>query len=297
MKRWMLAVLLALGLGGAAGSVPGAASPEGSADGPVLTDAVLVDDAGRSPVCRMAGGAGRPQRASLGSAEFLLEHEDLPVPRRSWSRGRAWLTFAPVLNSPRRPSPWGANDAHQHAPEPASPLATADDDDWGSSVTYFFLGTASAGQIVGSTAQPGSAGLTIPFFNVATGTEASTRVALPGGFAGAAAPDVTNDLQGWEWNGMLRVGDRENLRFHLIGGVRYLNFVERLTFSTASPSIVGPPDVFTTQDVFAPKLLLRRSDWRPGRVSPQSPAVARTGQGGAGGHARGGGDEWPIADQ
>ena len=76
------------------------------------------------------------------------------------------------------------------------------------------------------------------------------RVAFPGGFAGVAALDVSNDMQGWEWNGLARVGNRENLRFHLIGGFRYLNLVERLTLDTNSPSIIPPLDVFATQDAF-----------------------------------------------
>ena len=70
--------------------------------------------------------------------------------------------------------------------------------------------------------------------------------------ASPASPriDVTNDLQGWEWNALARIGDRENLRFHLISGFRYLNLVERLTLDTASQSITPPADVFRTQDAF-----------------------------------------------
>lgn len=253
MKRCILAVLLAVGFSSAAWAQEPVEPPvvglgplpaDGGVDGgPEFAD----ETSGSLPVA--------PRRFSRfwGSAEYLLwSMKDAPLPAPLIVGGPPVPNLAPVLTMPMQVIAMGADDVSINARSGARFTVGywGDDDDWGTTVSYFFLGTASTGQTIGSTAQPGSAGLTIPFIDATTGAQSSTRVALPGGFAGAAALDVTNDLQGWEWNGLARVGEGEALRFHVIGGFRYLNFVERLTFTTSSPSIVPPPDVFTTQDAF-----------------------------------------------
>jgi hypothetical protein len=115
---------------------------------------------------------------------------------------------------------------------------------------YFFLGERGVRQLVASDGQPGSPFLALPFFNVAPAGESSTRIALPGGFAGAAQLTVSSFLQGAECNAAWRLGRGLTGTATLLGGFRYLNLHERLDFATNSPSIVPPPDVFRTLDQF-----------------------------------------------
>ena len=233
--------------------------PPASAQGPAplgSVDGVLPEDAGEesgAPARPLPPFANHRFARVWGSAEFLLwSMKDSPLPVPLVVAGPGVANLAPVLGVPMQTVAIGGQDVPINMRSGGRfTLGYWDDEDiWGTSVTYFFLGTASAGQVVGSTGQPGSAGLTIPFINATTGLESSTRIASPGNFAGAAALDVTNDLQGWEWNALARICDGERLRFHLIGGFRYLNLVERLTLDTTSPNVNPPADVFTTQDAF-----------------------------------------------
>jgi hypothetical protein len=254
MKRWMLVILLGMGCGNAARAQVDAAvvGPEA----PVAGESGMIETPGQpsvapcgpvEPICCWSF----PR--VWGSAEYLLwTMKDAPISAPLIVAGPGVANLAPVLGVPMQTVAIGGNDLSMSARSGGRFTLGywGDDDRFGTSVTYLFLATASTGQVVGSTGQPGSAGLTVPFINATTGTESSSRVALPGGFAGVAALDVTNDLQGWEWNGLARIGDGERLRFHLLGGFRYLNLVERLTLNTNSPSVIGPPDVFATQDAF-----------------------------------------------
>jgi hypothetical protein len=264
MKRVMLAIGLGMGLCSMTWAQtvlpPGVNTPAPTivtpGDGVAVDGGTMAID-GTEPACDpgcLAPICCRHWPRVWGSAEYLLwQMKDSPLPVPLLFGGPGTPNGAPVVGTAMQTLAIGSQDVSLSARSGGRfTLGYWDDDDlWGTSVTYFFLGTASTGQVVGSTGKPGPNGLTIPFIDAQTGLESSTRVAFPGGFAGVAALDVTNDLQGLEWNGFARIGeDGRPLRFHLIGGFRYLNFVERLTYDTFSPSIVPPADVFSTQDAF-----------------------------------------------
>jgi hypothetical protein len=116
--------------------------------------------------------------------------------------------------------------------------------------TYFFVGTSSASQSVFSDGSSGSALLAIPFFNPVTHAESSTSLANPGSWAGSALLSVDSFFQGAEANLFVNLPNSTGLRFDMLGGFRYLNLQENLTFQTNSPAVTGPADVFQTFDHF-----------------------------------------------
>jgi hypothetical protein len=59
-----------------------------------------------------------------------------------------------------------------------------------------------------------------------------------------------NDLQGAELNALLTWQEGCNWKLGLLAGFRYLGFDENFTFTTNSPYINLPDDVFTTKDKF-----------------------------------------------
>lgn len=121
---------------------------------------------------------------------------------------------------------------------------------YGTELTYLFLGRMSKTHKVDSNGELGSAFLALPFFDVVTDSESSTRIALPGSFAGSAKLSISNKMQGLEWNGLARLNCIQCLELRALAGFRYWNFDERLIFNTNSPSVVPPPDVFFTKDEF-----------------------------------------------
>lgn len=116
---------------------------------------------------------------------------------------------------------------------------------------YFSLANASASQGVTSYGGPGSAFLAIPFFNPNTSAEDASPLAAPGYFAGTAVVEVQSFLQGAELNLIKNLQNASGVRFGVIGGFRYVNLREKLTFSTSSPSVPPYiPDYFQTYDAF-----------------------------------------------
>lgn len=113
---------------------------------------------------------------------------------------------------------------------------------------YLFLGKSSFKKSVSS---EGSF-FSIPFINSITGQESSIAFAVPGDFEGSATLKVTNSFQGAEINSILRpCCCYNNETFEIFGGVRYINFSERLTFNTSNPFIdPGLNDIFFTKDKF-----------------------------------------------
>ena len=116
--------------------------------------------------------------------------------------------------------------------------------------TYFFVGTSSASQSVFADGGPDSALLAIPFYNPLVPREDATFLSRPGAFAGSALLSVNSFFQGAEANILLNVQNSSGLRLDMLGGFRYLNLQENLSFQTNSPSVAGPADVFQTFDHF-----------------------------------------------
>ncbi|HZU37271.1 MAG TPA: BBP7 family outer membrane beta-barrel protein [Gemmataceae bacterium] len=125
-----------------------------------------------------------------------------------------------------------------------------DDHQLGTEVRYFFLGSRTVSASVHSSGQPGSELLALPFFDVTAPAESSTFLALPGAFEGTAVLASRSELQGWEWNALTRLAGNDTWNIELLGGFRYLNLNEQLSFATSSPNILPPADVFRTLDEF-----------------------------------------------
>ncbi len=116
---------------------------------------------------------------------------------------------------------------------------------------YFCLPTQSTQQAVSSNGTPGSPFLTVPFFDVTTDQESSDTLARPGAFAGMATLKVSNSMQGAELNVLTEIPYSCEWNFSLLAGLRYWNFIERLSFDTSSPNVPPRrPDVFKTDDRF-----------------------------------------------
>lgn len=119
-------------------------------------------------------------------------------------------------------------------------------------VNYFLLPTTKNSRTVHSSGLPGSAFLTIPFFDVTIPGDNFTSLSFPdtsSPFSGLATLKVSNMMQGVELNGYMALCSRYSLNFTALAGFRYWNFNERLKFSTSSP-FLNTPDVFKTKDKF-----------------------------------------------
>lgn len=143
---------------------------------------------------------------------------------------------------------------------------------WGSEVSYFFLQKKSKEHQVSSSGLPGTPLLVMPFFDTSTNLESSTPLAatrpISSGqqvpFGGTMSLKVSNQMQGAELNGLWNM---DNFMFCnswicpsynsctcsevcLIGGFRYWNFYENMTFSANIPNTLPPIDTFITSDKF-----------------------------------------------
>lgn len=121
---------------------------------------------------------------------------------------------------------------------------------YGVEASYFFLPSNSYSQTVSSDGSIGSESLRIPFFNIITLKNDSTGLALPGVFSGTATLKIENRMQGVEFNVLARYSNYYCMRVTALGGLRYWNFKEDLTFDTSSPFVIPPIDIYQTKDQF-----------------------------------------------
>lgn len=135
--------------------------------------------------------------------------------------------------------------------------------------SYFFLSQRSNTQGVSAPGTPGSRALAIPFFDPTIGAESATGLADPVGppaFAGTGVLSLTTRLQGAELNGLFAAARRRCWELQLLGGFRFINLDEGLTFGTSSPSLPpAPADVFVTQDHF-----FTRNDFYGGQIGARA---------------------------
>ncbi len=125
-----------------------------------------------------------------------------------------------------------------------------DEECLGADISYFFVPNGSKSKSTSSNGQLGSALLIIPFNNVLTGRENATGLAIPGSFEGEATLKIVNRMQGAECNGLLGLPCYYGVNVTALLGFRYWTFNEHLTFTTSSPFIAFPTDVFKTTDKF-----------------------------------------------
>jgi len=123
---------------------------------------------------------------------------------------------------------------------------------WAFEAGYFFLASTSVSQSVFSDGSPGSAQLNFPFIDSTTSQPSSSPISNPGSWAGDATVTVQTFLQGADANLLKNLYNVSGVRFDMLGGFRWLNLQERLTFTTDSPDLppVGP-DLFHTFDRFS----------------------------------------------
>jgi hypothetical protein len=104
---------------------------------------------------------------------------------------------------------------------------------------------------VSSDGSPGSALLAFPFSDPTLPGENSSFIANPGAFAGHAVLTVSDFLQGLDVNLVHNAYNVNGIRLDLLGGFRWVNLQENLSFITDSPSVApNPPDFFHTFDRF-----------------------------------------------
>lgn len=122
---------------------------------------------------------------------------------------------------------------------------------WALEGSYFFLANSSVSQGVSSDGGIGSPTYAIPYFDPTTNSENITYISRPGFYAGTAVLTVQNFLQGADANLLYNVQNADGVRWDVLGGFRYVNLQENLTFTTDSPDLppVGP-DIFRTFDRF-----------------------------------------------
>lgn len=129
--------------------------------------------------------------------------------------------------------------------------AISSDHRWAVEGSYFFLGRASKSDSVIADGSPASTPLAFPFFNATTGSEDYTPVNLPGQFAGRAEVSANTWLQGLDANVLHNVSAAGSVQYDLLGGFRWVNVQENLTFTTDSPNVFpNPPAFFHTYDSF-----------------------------------------------
>lgn len=216
-----------------------------------------------------------------GSAEYLLwtvKSAPLPVPLIATGPSRAGALNGPVLGEPGTQVLLG----NESIDVPSLSGGRFTLGSWldaagtrGLEVTYFFLSQRSNTRALSAPGTPGSAALSIPFFDPTINAENSTSLADPVGriaFAGTGVLSVDTRMQGGELNGVFGVARRERWQLQLLGGFRYVDLDEGLTFGTSSPAL--PPaaaDVFVTQDHF-----FLRNDFYGGQLGAR--ALFQTGR-------------------
>lgn len=120
--------------------------------------------------------------------------------------------------------------------------------------SYLRLDEVNSTSTFSSAATPNTIALSLPFYNLLQGVEDATGIALPGtgGFSGSALVHLSTELWGAEANGVFNLYGAPGLRLNLIGGYRYLNLKEGLTFATTSQFLPpDSPDIYHTIDRFA----------------------------------------------
>lgn len=124
---------------------------------------------------------------------------------------------------------------------------------YGTEANYFFLPSRTHRHSVCSSGLPGSPFLAAPFFDVTQSIESSESIASSvssiSPFSGKAVLKLKNSMQGAELNGFVNLPGCCEFGLSILGGFRYWNFNETLTFDTNSPYL-NISDVYRTRDRF-----------------------------------------------
>jgi hypothetical protein len=112
---------------------------------------------------------------------------------------------------------------------------------------YLFIAPQSVTSSAASSGKAGSPTLTVPFFDVTTGTEAAPFLTNPHGVAGLSSLRISNQLEGSELDLVGTLFRNDNFRLTGLVGFRYLRFEENLEFFTANSSV---GQAFSSEDSF-----------------------------------------------
>jgi len=134
--------------------------------------------------------------------------------------------------------------------------------------SYFFIASKTVALGASSADARNSPILAVPFFNADDMMESAFLRAIPGFVSGSTLLTFTSRMQGADLNGLVNLCHRDALRVDLLGGFRFLELQERLSFATAALGL-GPANpvsgnnglVFDTLDHFN-----TRNDFYGGRL-------------------------------
>jgi hypothetical protein len=143
---------------------------------------------------------------------------------------------------------------------------------------YFFIASHTTAQSVATNGQPGSPILAVPFFDADTGAEHSFVRGFPTITAGSARLTLTSRMQGAELNGVMNAPSYAGVHLAMLGGFRYADLKEHLSFGTTSLGVMPtlPPagnnglvfdtlDRFNTHNYFYGGQLGLRAEYRLGK--------------------------------
>jgi hypothetical protein len=196
------------------------------------------------------------------SAEYLLwwfKDSPLPVPLVTTTSNPSAFPLA-AINQSTTTVLLGNQDIDTHTRSGARFLAGLWLDDchrFGVDGGYFFIASRTSQQVVTTNGQPGSPVLAVPFFNADTDTEHSFVRSFPTITAGGALLTLTSRMQSAELNGVVNMPAYAGVHLVLLGGFRFADLKEHLSFGTTSLGVMPtlPPGgnnglVFDTQDRF-----------------------------------------------
>jgi hypothetical protein len=116
--------------------------------------------------------------------------------------------------------------------------------------TYFFLSNVSSTLGVYANGSPGSALLSVPYYDPTGPGESASSISSPGNYAGYASTTVQSVLQGVDLNLLHNSLNSDGVRVDFLGGFRYVNLQEDLSFQTQSPTYGDPYSFYNTFDEF-----------------------------------------------
>jgi hypothetical protein len=185
--------------------------------------------AGVASLVLFAGAASAQTTTASAPPAFTISAEALLL----WFKGNATppLVTDGVLGAPGTRVLLGGRDEDTNV-NPGFRLssALALGDRWGVESSVLYVPTRSTSRNVGSSGQPGSTNLQVPFFDVTIPGEDITALSVAGSFAGRARATLSNSLLGADLDGTMRVTTVGPVRIDALGGFRYLRLREEFTF-------------------------------------------------------------------
>jgi hypothetical protein len=214
------------------------------------------------------------------SAEYLLwwlKDSPDPVPLLTGTPLGSTAAFPGALGNPDTSVLLGGHsvDTEEHSGARFTLGYWLDDQAiFGVEAQYFFLGIKTSNQSINENGAPSSLPTFIPYFSTQFGAEVAAAVNSPGTFVGFSTLSISEQLQGAELNGVANLGSGAGWRLDLLGGFRYWQLDEGLSFTNISPGLSGINaggsfdtfDNFFTHDQFWGGQIGARAEYRLGNL-------------------------------